>query len=72
MVGSMLQIVNQNHLVNQLQEEMKNLSVTVKDLEGDLLARKVKVHNIEYNVESLSGFASSDSIVIRTIDTPTN
>ena len=70
MVGSMLQIVNQNHLVNQLQEEMKNLSVTVKDLEGDLLARKV--NNIEYNVESLSGFASSDSIVIRTIDTPTN
>ena len=70
MVGSMLQIVNQNHLVTQLQEETKNLCDTVKNLEDNLLDTKVKVYNLEYDVQKLNGFSASDSIVIRNLEIP--
>ena len=72
MVGSMLQIVNQNHMVTQLQEETKNLCLTVKDLEDNLLETKVKVYNLEYDVQKLNGFSASDSIVIRNLEIPIN
>ena len=72
MVGSMLQIVNQNHMVTQLQEETKNLCLTVKDLEDNLLETKVKVYNLEYDVQKLNGFSASYSIVIRNLEIPIN
>ena len=69
-MGSMLRIINQNHLMVQHKEETKNLSLTVKHLEENLLETKVKVHNLEYEMNDMNGFSTSDTIVIRNLDVP--
>lgn len=73
--GSMLSLMTQNDQIINLKEDILKLETNFKDAENDLTAMKVKVYNLEYDMETLrkeERFSSKDSIVIRKLDLPVN
>ena len=72
LIGSMMNLMNQNSQIIGLKEENANLKTSVKNLEDKLDETKVKVSILEYNLNSLDNedFSPPDSIVIRNLDIP--
>ena len=64
--------MNQNSQIIDLKDGNASLKVSVKNLEEELDASKVKVSILEYNLKNLDNedFLPSDSIVIRNLDVP--
>ena len=72
LIGSMINVMNQNSQIIGLKDENVSLKASVKNLEEELDANKVKVSIIEYNLKSFENeeFLPTDSIVIRNLDVP--
>ena len=74
MIGSMINLMNQNGEIVQLKQEVSNLTNTVKDLEEELGTAKVKVSNLEYEFVDVKtktyAFSTDDTIIIRNLEVP--
>ena len=71
-IGSMMNLMNQNSQIIGLKDEHDSLKTSVKNLGEELDKTKVKVSILEYNLNSLDNedFSPPDSIVIRNLDIP--
>ena len=72
LIGSMINLMNQNNQINGLNDENASLKADVKNLEEEIKATNVKVSILDYNVKNLDNedFFPADSIVIRNLDIP--
>ena len=75
MIGSMINLMNQNSQITELKKENDRLAKNVNDLEEEVSTMKVKVFGLEYDFkEELERkndvFSPADSIVIRNLAVP--
>ena len=72
LIGSMINLMNQNSQIIDLKDGNASLKVSVKNLEEELDAAKVKVSILEYNLKNFDDedFLPTDSLVIRNLDIP--
>ena len=73
LLGSMMNLMNQNGQVVRLGEEISTLTNNLKDLENEVSETKHKLYKLEYNLKELENreeFSTSDSIVIRNVPVP--
>ena len=72
LIGSMINLMNQNSQIIGLKDENVSLKASVENLEEELDATKVKLSIIEYNLKSFENedFLPNDTIVIRNLDVP--
>ena len=73
LLGSMLNIMNQNGQMLQAREEISNLKEQVKDLDNELSEAKHKLFKLEYDFEEFEKkeeFSTRDTIVIRNLPVP--
>ena len=75
LIGSMMNLMNQNSQITDLKNENDSLKTSVRNLGEELDATKVKVSildSLDYNLKSADNedFLPTDSIVIRNLDIP--
>ena len=73
LLGSMMNLMNQNGQITGFSEEISTLNTNVKDLENELSESKLKLIRLEYDFkefEKKEEFSTKDSIVIRNIPVP--
>ena len=73
LLGSMMNLINQNGQIVRLREEMITLTNNLNDLGNEVSETKHKLYKLEYNLTELENreeFSTSDSIVIRNIPVP--
>ena len=74
LIGSMMNMMSQSSQIMDLKEETKALSETVKVLEDELGATKLKLFHMDYDLKELEkkniNFSPRNSIVIRNLTIP--
>ena len=73
LLGSMINLMNQNGQVLELREEVSTLKEQAKDLANELSEAKHKLFKLEYDFEELEKkdeFSTRDTIVIRNLPVP--
>ena len=72
LMGSMINLMNQNSQIIGIKDENDALKTSLKNLEEELEATKVKVSILDYNLNSVDNedFLPTDSVVIRNLDIP--
>ena len=75
LLGSMMDLMNQNVQIIGFKEEISTLNNTVKDITSELSETKHKLYKLEYDVKQLEEegeFLTKDSIVIRNVPVPSD
>ena len=74
LLGSMINLINQNSQMIGLKEENIALVTNVKNLENEVIDSKAKVAKLEKNIDQLErksdSFSTDDSLVIRNLAVP--
>ena len=73
LLGSMMNLMNQNGQILEFREEISNLKEQAKDLANELSESKHKLFKLEYSFEELEKkeeFSTRDTIVIRNLPVP--